>query len=64
MDFQLNGRRALVTGSSIGIGEAIARALAAEGVFVAVHGRDQDRAERVSLEIVEAGRRAWRFWAI
>jgi NADP-dependent 3-hydroxy acid dehydrogenase YdfG len=55
MDFQLNGRRALVTGSSIGIGEAIAKALADEGAFVAVHGRDHDCAERVSREIAEAG---------
>jgi hypothetical protein len=35
----LQGKRALVTGSSIGLGEAIARALAAEGVAVAIHGR-------------------------
>ena len=31
MDLQLSGKRALITGSSIGIGEAVARALAAEG---------------------------------
>jgi 3-oxoacyl-[acyl-carrier protein] reductase len=37
MDLQLTGRRALVTGSSVGIGEAIAKGLAAEGVFVAIH---------------------------
>jgi 3-oxoacyl-[acyl-carrier protein] reductase len=36
---RLQGKRALVTGSSIGLGEAIARALAAEGVAVAIHGR-------------------------
>jgi NAD(P)-dependent dehydrogenase (short-subunit alcohol dehydrogenase family) len=39
MDLRLQGKRALVTGSSIGLGEAIARALAAEGVAVAIHGR-------------------------
>jgi NAD(P)-dependent dehydrogenase (short-subunit alcohol dehydrogenase family) len=45
MDLQLTGRRALVTGRSVGIGETIAKGLAAEGVFVAIHGRDEDRAE-------------------
>ena len=55
MDLQLTGRRALVTGSSIGIGEAIARTLAAEGAAVAVHGRDRERADRVVREIILAG---------
>ena len=55
MDLSLNGKRALVTGSSIGIGEAIVRALAAEGVAVAVHGRDKARADRVASEIVAGG---------
>lgn len=58
MNLQLGGKRALVTGSSIGIGEAIARALAAEGVAVAVHGRERERAERVTREITDAGGRA------
>jgi NAD(P)-dependent dehydrogenase (short-subunit alcohol dehydrogenase family) len=48
MDLQLKGKRALVTGSSAGIGEAIARRLAAEGASVVVHGRDQRRAEKVA----------------
>ena len=39
MDLQLKGHRAIVTGSSAGIGEAIARKLAAEGAAVIVHGR-------------------------
>lgn len=45
MDLQLNGRRALVTGSTAGIGFAIARTLAAEGSEVFVNGRGRDRVD-------------------
>ncbi|GAB4400508.1 MAG: SDR family oxidoreductase [Rhodoferax sp.] len=45
MDLQLKGRRALVTGSTAGIGWAIARELAAEGCEVIVNGRDPARLE-------------------
>lgn len=55
MDLKLNHRRALVTGSSSGIGEALAKALAAEGCKVVVHGRNKERAERVAGEINAAG---------
>jgi 3-oxoacyl-[acyl-carrier protein] reductase len=55
MDLQLTGRRALVKGSSSGIGEAIARMLAAEGARVAVHGRNRERAEAVAEAIGAAG---------
>lgn len=55
MDLELKGRRALVTGSSSGIGECIARMLADEGAAVVVHGRDRERAERVAAEIGAAG---------
>ncbi|PSF19146.1 oxidoreductase, partial [Escherichia coli] len=41
MDLQLNGKTAIVTGSTAGIGLAIAKRLAAEGVEVIVSGRDQ-----------------------
>lgn len=51
MDLQLTGKRALVTGSSSGIGAGIARVLAAEGCAVVVHGRDRARAEAVAAEI-------------
>lgn len=58
MDLQLTGKRALVTGSSGGIGAAIARVLAAEGVLVAIHGRDEGRAVQVLREIEATGGRA------
>jgi 3-oxoacyl-[acyl-carrier protein] reductase len=48
---ELLGRVAWVTGSSRGIGAAIARALAAAGAKVAVHGRDRGAAEAVAREI-------------
>ena len=52
---KLAGKRALVTGSSMGIGEAIARGLAAEGVAVAVHARNAEEVERVSASIQADG---------
>ena len=55
MDLLLTGKRALVTGSSIGIGASVAESLAAEGVVVAVHGRDAARAEAVARRIGDAG---------
>ncbi|MCI4592295.1 SDR family NAD(P)-dependent oxidoreductase [Sphingobium sp. BYY-5] len=55
MDLQLKGRRALVTGSSSGIGEGIARMLAEEGVKVVVHGRNRERAENVAAQIGAVG---------
>jgi 3-oxoacyl-[acyl-carrier protein] reductase len=58
MDLQLEGKRALVTGSSSGIGAAIARLLAAEGALVVVHGRNIERANAVAESISGAGREA------
>ena len=43
MDLQLQGKRALITGSTSGIGWAIARELAAEGASVILNGRDPAR---------------------
>lgn len=48
---------ALVTGSSRGIGAAIAREFAREGAAVVVHGRDRDALASVSAEIEQTGGR-------
>lgn len=55
---KLDGKTALVTGSSRGIGAAIARLFAAEGAAVAVHGRDVAALAGVEAEIIRAGGRA------
>lgn len=55
MDLQLDGKAALVTGSSKGIGEAIALALAREKARVVVHGRDPAQTRRVVDAIVAEG---------
>lgn len=55
MDLELRGKRALVTGSSSGLGAAIALELAAEGVSVAVHGRDRKRTGETASKIRDLG---------
>jgi NAD(P)-dependent dehydrogenase (short-subunit alcohol dehydrogenase family) len=58
MDLKLKGKRALVTGSSAGLDEAIARLLAAEAAEVIVHGRNEERAAAVAKSINDTGGRA------
>src|SRR5579862_7128790 len=51
MDLGLKHKRALVTGSTAGIGFAIAKQLAHEGAFVYVNGRTEERVNRTVSEI-------------
>lgn len=51
----LAGKVALVTGAGQGLGEAIARRLAADGASVAVVDQDADLAQSVAGEIARAG---------
>jgi gluconate 5-dehydrogenase len=53
--FDLTGKRALVTGSSQGIGFAIAKGLAEHGAAVVLNGRDRARLETAAADIAVAG---------
>ena len=55
MNLHLQGKRALVTGSTAGLGEAIVVFLASEGAAVVVHGRNETRAEAVADTIRSSG---------
>jgi 3-oxoacyl-[acyl-carrier protein] reductase len=55
MDLGLDGRVALVTGASRGIGFGIARALAAEGARVAMSSSSQERIEAAAAEVGARG---------
>src|SRR5262249_33319976 len=54
MDLRLNGKRALVTGSTAGIGYAIAEGLAQEGAEVIVNGRNAERVAKVTADLIHA----------
>lgn len=54
MDLQLTGKRALVTGSTAGIGFAIACQLAAEGAEVVINGRSRSGVSAAVARLIEA----------
>ena len=52
---RLDGKTALITGSTDGVGRVVARKLGEAGARILLHGRDRDRGERVTSEIRAAG---------
>lgn len=58
MQIQLNGRKALVTGSTAGIGRAIALGLAGAGASVVINGRTKERVDTAVNELRELQRNA------
>lgn len=57
--FNLEGRLALVTGSSQGIGFALAKGLAEHGAAVVINGRDRVKVDAVVGELAAAGLKAY-----
>jgi NAD(P)-dependent dehydrogenase (short-subunit alcohol dehydrogenase family) len=57
VDLNLQGKRALVTGASLGIGRAIAEELAREGCDVVLMARDAERLKQAAVEIGSNNRR-------
>ncbi len=54
MDLGIRGKKALVTGASSGLGEAVALALASEGVDVVINSRSEDRLREAADRIERA----------
>ena len=52
---KLDGKVALITGSTDGVGRVVAKTLGAAGARVLIHGRNAERGERVVSEIKQAG---------
>jgi NAD(P)-dependent dehydrogenase (short-subunit alcohol dehydrogenase family) len=57
--FRLDGKRALVTGGSRGLGRSMALALADVGADIIITGRNQDTLDATAGEIRALGRKAW-----
>src|SRR5580692_8247251 len=53
--FELTGKRALVTGSSQGIGLALARGLAEHGAEIVLNGRDAGKLDAAAAKLAAAG---------
>jgi NAD(P)-dependent dehydrogenase (short-subunit alcohol dehydrogenase family) len=51
----LNGKTALITGSTDGVGRVVGKRLGEAGVRILVHGRDRERGERLVAEIEQGG---------
>lgn len=58
MNLNLDGRTALISGASSGIGAGVARALAAEGIRIAVTARRHDQLEAIASQIQSSGAQA------
>jgi short-subunit dehydrogenase len=54
MDLQLQGKQALIIGSTAGIGLAIARELAAEGAHIVINGRSVERLSPAQTQLQAA----------
>jgi NAD(P)-dependent dehydrogenase (short-subunit alcohol dehydrogenase family) len=54
MDIQLSGKKAFISGSTQGIGYAIARALLTEGAVVIINGRSKDRLQDAVVQLRES----------
>ena len=55
---ELEGRVAVVTGAGSGIGEALARVFASQGMNVVIADIEEDQAKRVARELADTGARA------
>lgn len=55
MDLKLQGRVAIVTGASYGMGESIARGFAQEGVKLAICARGEEKLKQVAAELESSG---------
>lgn len=53
MELRLKNRKAFITGASRGIGCAIAQAFAAEGIHLALFGRDEQRCQAIADDLRE-----------
>ncbi len=51
--FELNGKKALVTGASGGIGESVARMLHAQGAIVGLHGTREEKLQALAKDLGE-----------
>ena len=52
MDLQLKGKKAFISGSTQGIGYAIAQQLAQEGASVVINGRTMEKTQKITNQLV------------